>query len=59
MVILNNSEKEEELVWSRFAEGIHGYNFGTDVLTNQSFDLEQKTGKIPAKAAYITQLKNK
>jgi glycosidase len=59
MVILNNSEKEEEIVWSRFAEGIQGFNFGTDVLTNQSFDFEQKTGKIPAKIAYIIQLKNK
>jgi len=59
MVILNNSEKDEELVWSRFAEGIQAYNFGTDVLTNQTFDFEQKTGKIPAKTAYIIQLKNK
>ena len=59
MVILNNSEKEEEIAWSRFAEGIQGFNFGTDVLTNQSFDFEQKTGKIPAKTAYIIQLKNK
>ena len=58
MVILNNSEKEEELVWDRFTEGIQGFNFGTDVLTNQTFDLEQKTGKIPAKTAYIIQLKN-
>jgi len=28
------------------------------VLTNQTFDFEQKTGKIPAKTAYIIQLKN-
>jgi glycosidase len=59
MVILNNSEKEEEITWSRFAEGIQGFNFGTDILTNQSFDFEQKTGKMPAKTAYIIQLKNK
>ena len=59
MVILNNSEKDEELTWSRFAEGIQGFDFGTDVLTNQSFDFDQKTGKIPAKTAYIIQLKNK
>ena len=58
MVILNNSEKEEELVWDRFTEGIQGFNFGTDVLTNQTFDFELKTGKIPAKTAYIIQLKN-
>jgi glycosidase len=58
MVILNNSDKEEELVWDRFTEGIQGFNFGTDVLTNQTFDFELKTGKIPAKTAYIIQLKN-
>ena len=58
MIILNNSEKEEELVWDRFTEGTQGFNFGTDVLTNQTFDFEQKTGKIPAKTAYIIQLKN-
>ncbi len=56
MVILNNSEKEEEIIWSRFAEGLHGYEFGKDVLTNQTFNFEQPSGKIPAKTAYIIQL---
>lgn len=56
MVILNNSQKEEELLWSRFLEGLHGYEFGNDVLTNQSFDFGQTTGKIPAKTAYIIKL---
>jgi hypothetical protein len=56
MVIINNSNKEETLTWSRFAEGIHGYEKGLDVLTNQSFDFEQPTGKIPAKTSYIIKL---
>jgi glycosidase len=56
MVILNNSQKEEELTWSRFSEGLHGYELGKDVLTNQTFDFEQKFGKIPAKTAYIIKL---
>jgi glycosidase len=56
MVILNNSEKEEEIIWSRFAEGLHGYEFGKDVFTNQTFNFEQPSGKIPAKTAYIIQL---
>ena len=56
MVILNNSQKEEELTWSRFSEGFQGYEFGKDVLTNQTFDFEQKTGKIPAKTSYIIKL---
>ncbi|MFM6946301.1 MAG: glycoside hydrolase family 13 protein [Flavobacteriales bacterium] len=59
MVILNNSEKDEELNWARFSEGLHDFEFGNDVLTNQTFDFEQKSGKIPAKTAYIIQLKNK
>ena len=56
MVILNNSEKEEELIWNRFAEGLHGYEFGKDVFTNQTFNFGQPSGKIPAKTAYIIQL---
>lgn len=58
MVILNNSSKEEEIAWSRYAEGLHGFEFGKDVLTNQTFDFEQKTGKIPAKTAYIIKLQH-
>jgi glycosidase len=56
MVILNNSQKEEQLTWSRFSEGLHGFELGKDVLTNQTFDFEQKFGKIPAKTAYIIKL---
>lgn len=56
MVVLNNSQKEEELTWSRFSEGLHGFEFGKDVLTNQTFDFGQTTGKIPAKTAYIIKL---
>ena len=56
MVIINNSNKEETLTWSRFAEGLHGYEKGLDVMTNQSFDFEQPTGKIPAKTSYIIKL---
>jgi len=58
MVILNNSSKEEEIAWSRYAEGLHGFEFGKDVLTNQTFDFEQKTGKIQAKTAYIIKLQH-
>lgn len=58
MVILNNSQKEEELSWSRFSEGLHGFEFGKDVLSNQTFDFEQKTGKIPAKTSYIIKLQH-
>ena len=50
------TRKEEELTWSRFAEGLHGFEFGHDVLTNQSFDFDQTSGKVPAKTAYIIKL---
>ena len=56
MVVINNSVKEEKLVWKRFSEGLHGFEKGHDVLNNQSFDLEQEDMKIPAKTAYIIQL---
>lgn len=56
MVVLNNSSKDEMLNWSRFEQGLHGFEKGKDVLNNQSFDFEQKTGLIPAKTAYIIQL---
>jgi glycosidase len=56
MVIINNSNKEETLTWSRFVEGLYGYEKGLDVLTNQSFDFEQPSGKIPAKTSYIIKL---
>jgi glycosidase len=56
MVIISNSNKEETLTWSRFAEGLHGFEKGLDVLTNQSFDFEQPSGKIPAKTSYIIKL---
>jgi glycosidase len=56
MVIINNSNKEETLTWSRFAEGLHGFEKGLDVLTNQSFDFEKSSGKIPAKTSYIIKL---
>ncbi len=56
MVVINNSVKEEKLVWKRFSEGLHGFEKGHDVLNNQSFDFEQEDMKIPAKTAYIIQL---
>lgn len=56
MVVLNNSSKDEMLNWSRFEQGLHGFEKGKDVFNNQSFDFEQKTGLIPAKTAYIIQL---
>lgn len=56
MVVLNNSSKDEMLNWSRFEQGLHGFEQGKDVFNNQSFDFEQKTGLISAKTAYIIQL---
>ncbi len=56
MVILNNSDKEEKLNWSSFAEGLHGFEKGNDVLNNQSFDFEQESMMIPSKTSYIIQL---
>lgn len=56
MVILNNSDKQEMLNWSRFAEGLHGFEKGNDVLNNQSFDFEQESMMIPSKTSYIIQL---
>ena len=56
MVILNNSDNEQKLAWSRFVEGLHGFEKGNDVLNNQSFDFEQESMMIPSKTSYIIQL---
>lgn len=56
MVVINNSTKEQTLSWSRFAEGLHGFEKGKDVLNNQTFDFEQPSGSIPAKTSYIIKL---
>lgn len=58
MVIINNSTKEQTLSWARFAEGLHGFEKGKDVLNNQTFDFEQPSGTIPAKTSYIIKLHN-
>ena len=58
MVVINNSTKEQTLSWSRFAEGLHGFEKGKDVLNNQTFDFEQPSGTIPAKTSYIIKLHN-
>ncbi|MEN9700513.1 MAG: hypothetical protein RLZZ301_1711 [Bacteroidota bacterium] len=56
MIILNNAITDEKIDWTRFEEGINGYDKGVDVLTNQSFNFDEKTGVIPAKTAYIIKL---
>lgn len=56
MVIINNSKEEQTLNWSRFSEGFFGFDKGKDVLTNQTFDFEVPTGKVPAKTSYIIKL---
>jgi hypothetical protein len=56
MVVINNSTKEQTLSWSRFAEGLRGFDKGKDVLNNQTFDFEVPNGNIPAKTSYIIKL---
>ncbi|MFM6934600.1 MAG: glycoside hydrolase family 13 protein [Flavobacteriales bacterium] len=57
LVLINNSSKEETIRWDRFQEMIHGKETGVDVVTHQTVNFDQKTTTIPAKTAYILELK--
>ena len=57
LVIINNSSKDETIRWDRYQEMLQGKESGLDVLTNQSFNFDLKTAIIPAKTAYILELK--
>jgi glycosidase len=57
LVVINNSTKDETIRWDRYAEMIKGKETGVDVITNQTVNFDLKTAIIPAKTAYILELK--
>ena len=57
LVVINNSTKDETIRWDRFQEIINGKEGGVDVITHQTVNFDQKTAVIPAKTAYILELK--
>ena len=57
LVIINNSTKDETIRWDRYQEIIKGKEIGVDVLSKQTVNFDLKTAIIPAKTAYILELK--
>lgn len=57
MVVINNSDKSENLNLARFKELTQGFKQGTDVWSNKTLDLKEKTYEVAAKTAYIFELK--
>jgi hypothetical protein len=57
MVVLNNSIKEEKLQKDRFASQLVGFVKGVDVLSSVKVDLTKSEWKVPAKTAFIFELK--
>ncbi|TYP72211.1 glycoside hydrolase family 13 protein [Aquimarina intermedia] len=56
MVLINNSSKIRKLDTSRFKEGIQSFTQGTDVISDENFDLTSKI-TIQPKTALILDLK--
>jgi hypothetical protein len=57
MVVINNSDKEEKIKRNRFVEQLDGFTQGQEVITNQKVNLLKDEWDIPAKTAYIFELK--
>ncbi len=55
MVVLNNSEQDQVIELSRFAEAINGFSSGSDIISNRSYKLEG-TWEIPAKTPMVLDL---
>lgn len=57
MVVINNSDKEEKIKKVRFAEELDGFTEANEVITNLKVNLMKEEWNIPAKTAYIFELK--
>jgi glycosidase len=57
MVVINNSDKEEKIKKVRFAEQLEGFTQGQEVMMNLKVNLLKDEWDIPAKTAYIFELK--
>lgn len=57
MVVINNSDKEEKIKKARFAEELGGFTEANEVITNLKVNLMKDEWNIPAKTAYIFELK--
>ncbi len=57
MVVINNSDKEEKIKKVRFAEQLEGFTEAKEVITNLNVNLMKDEWDIPAKTAYIFELK--
>ena len=57
MVILNNSVAEQNINPERYKEGFHGKTIGTDILSNQTFDVNTSTWTLKPKTSYIIELR--
>ncbi|MBU3659759.1 MAG: alpha-amlyase [Flavobacteriales bacterium] len=57
MVVINNSDKEEKIKKARFAEELGGFTEANEVITNLKVNLMKEEWNIPAKTAYIFELK--
>ena len=56
MVVINNSNEKQTIPTERFAENLKKYAFGTDILTQKSWDIGLPI-TIEPKAGLILELK--
>lgn len=57
MVILNNSAADQTIYPERYKECFHGHTSGTDLLSNQTFDLNTSNWTLKPKTSYIIELR--
>jgi len=57
MVILNNSTAEQTIKPERYKECFDGHTSGTDILSNQTFDLNTTNWTLKPKTSYIIELR--
>ncbi len=57
MVILNNSKTAQSINPARFNEAYYGHSTGTDVLSEQTFELNASSWNLTPKTSYIIELR--
>ena len=56
MVVINNNPEVQELDLNRYSEGLEGYTAGTDILTGQEIQLNEKL-EVEGKSPLVLELK--
>lgn len=57
LVLLNGTDKEQQIPTSRYKEVVKGYKQGNDVISGAGIDLTQETIKLAPRQSFILELK--